>query len=145
MAGILLLLLPWVDRFSVTPSCGRALPPWLLSNALDRCNDLRDRSSTCSGPTVSVFSPVDNHLSIPLRPVFLVFEEAVSFVLGSLQKGLGLVFVTGPPGPRNQWAPASIPRPVPVNGLGQGISFFNPCPWPSPGPRPVPCPEQARQ
>jgi len=28
-----------------------------------------------SGPTVSVFSPVDDHLSTPLRPAFLVFER----------------------------------------------------------------------
>ena len=37
-----------------------------------------------------MFSPLDNHLSTPLRPAFLVFEQAVSFVLGSLLKGLGL-------------------------------------------------------
>ena len=53
-----------------------------------------------------------------------------------------IVFVTGPPGPRNRRAPASIPRPAPVNGPGRGLFFFNPCPCPRPGPRPVQCPEQ---
>jgi len=41
-------------------------------------------------PTVPVFSPFDDHLSTPLRPAFLVFEEAVPVVLGSLLKRLGL-------------------------------------------------------
>jgi len=40
LAGTLLLRLRSVDPSSVTPSRGIALPPWLLSNALDRCNDL---------------------------------------------------------------------------------------------------------
>jgi len=39
-----------------------------LSNALDQSNDLRDRTSDYSGPTVSVFSPVDDHLSTPPDP-----------------------------------------------------------------------------
>jgi len=34
-----------VGPSSVTPSRGIALPPWLLSNALDRCNDLPDRTT----------------------------------------------------------------------------------------------------
>jgi len=89
-AGTLLLLVRSGDPPSVTPSCRIALPPWLLSNALDRCNDLHNRPSGISGPTVSVFSPVDGHLSTPLRPAFLVFDQAVSLVLGSLLKGLGL-------------------------------------------------------
>jgi len=55
---------------------------------------------------------------------------------------LAIGFVTGPPGPRNRRAPASIPRPAPVNGLARGIFFFNPCPCPCRGPRPVQCPEQ---
>jgi len=33
------------DPSSVMPSRGIALPPWLVTNALDRCNDLRDRTS----------------------------------------------------------------------------------------------------
>jgi len=41
------------------------------------------------GPSTGV-SYVADHLSTPLRPAFLVFEQAVSFVLGSLLKGLGL-------------------------------------------------------
>jgi len=41
------------------------------------------------GPLLE-FSYVADHLSTPLRPEFLVFEQAVSFVLGSLLKGLGL-------------------------------------------------------
>jgi len=93
-AGMLLFILQSFDLSSVTPSHGIALPPWLLSNALDRCNDLHDRASGFSGPTVSVFSPVDHYLSTPLRPAFRVFELAVSFVLGSLLKGLGLATCT---------------------------------------------------
>jgi len=41
------------------------------------------------GPLLE-FSYVADQLSTPLRPAFLVFEQAVSFVLGSLLKGLGL-------------------------------------------------------
>jgi len=78
------------DPLSVRPSRGIALPPWLLSNALDRCNDLRDCASGYSGPMVSVFSPGDDRSPTPLRPPFRVFEQGVSFVLGSLQKGFGL-------------------------------------------------------
>jgi len=44
-AGTLLLLLLSVDPSSVTPICRIALHPWLFSNALDRCNDLPDRTS----------------------------------------------------------------------------------------------------
>jgi len=89
-AGTLLLLFRLVDPSSVTPSRGIALPPWLLSNALDPCNDLHDRTSGYSGPTVSVFSLVDDRPSTPLMPAFQVFEQAVSYILGSLRKGLGL-------------------------------------------------------
>jgi len=89
-AGTLLLLLRSVDLSLFTPSRGIALPLWLLSNALDRCNDLHDRASGHSWPTVSVFSPVDDRPSTPLGRAFRVFELAVSFVLGSLRKGLGL-------------------------------------------------------
>jgi len=63
LAGTLLLLLRSVDLSSVTPSRGIALPPWLLSNAFDRCNDLHDRTSGYCGPMVSMFSPVANHQS----------------------------------------------------------------------------------
>jgi len=42
------------------------------------------------GPSSYEFSYIDDHLPSPLRPSFLVFEQAVSFVLGSLLKGLGL-------------------------------------------------------
>jgi len=41
------------------------------------------------GPPLE-FSYVADHLSTPLWPAFLIFEQAVSFVLGSPLKGLGL-------------------------------------------------------
>ena len=41
------------------------------------------------GPLLE-FSSVADPLSTPLRPAFLVFEQAVSFVLVSLLTGLGL-------------------------------------------------------
>jgi len=63
LAGTLLLLLRSVDPSSVTPSRGIAWPPWLLSNALDRCNDLHDRVSGYCGPVVSMFSLVADHQS----------------------------------------------------------------------------------
>jgi len=88
--GTQLLLLRSVDPSLVTPSRSIALPPWLLSNALDQCNDLHNRASGFSGPTVSQFSPVDDRPSTRLRPTFWVFEQAASFVLGSVRKGLGL-------------------------------------------------------
>jgi len=79
-AGTLLLLLYLplrsVDPSSVTPSRGIALPLWLLSNALDRCNDLGNRVSGYSGPTVSVFSLVDDHSFTPLRPAFPVLVQS---------------------------------------------------------------------
>jgi len=71
------------------PSRGIALPPGLLSNALDRCNDLGDRASY-RGPPVSEFSPLGGHPPTPHRPVFQVFKQAVSFVLVNLLKGVGL-------------------------------------------------------
>jgi len=61
-----------------------------IVHVLDRCNDLRGHVRGYSRPTVSVFSPVGGHLPTPLRPAFRVFEQVVSFVLGSLRKGLGL-------------------------------------------------------
>ena len=85
-AGTLLLIFRSVDPSSVTPSRGIALPLWLSSNTLDRCNDLHNCASGYSGLTVSVFFPVDELLSTPLRPAFLLFQPAVSFVLGSLLK-----------------------------------------------------------
>jgi len=51
------------DPSSVTPSRGIALPLWLWTNALERCNDLRDRASGSCGPTVSVVSRFGDHLS----------------------------------------------------------------------------------
>jgi len=61
-AGTLLLLLQSVGSSSVTPSRGIALPPWLLSNALDRCNDLPDRTSWFRWALYLSFpmSPIDN-------------------------------------------------------------------------------------
>jgi len=41
------------------------------------------------GPLEECFYVAD-HLSTPLKPAFLVFEQAVCFVLGSHVKGLGL-------------------------------------------------------
>ena len=41
-----------------------------------------------------------------------------------------IVFVTGPPGPRNLRAPTSILRPAPVTCPGRGISFFTIAPAP---------------
>ena len=93
-AGTLLLVLYpplWlVDLSSDTPSRGKALASWLLSDALDRCNDLRHWASGRSGLTASVFSPVDDHLSSAHWPAFRLSEQALSFVLGSLPTGLGL-------------------------------------------------------
>jgi len=67
----------------VTPSRGIALPPWLWTNTLERCNDLRDCASGSCGPTVSVFSRVRDHLSSPWgperaleQPSFLLFWGA---------------------------------------------------------------------
>ena len=76
--------------FSVTPTRRLALSPWLLSNALDRCNDQHGRASGCTEPAVSVFSAVSSNLPTPLRPAFPVFEKVVYFVSGRLLKGLGL-------------------------------------------------------
>jgi len=53
-----------VGPSSVTPSRGIALPPSLLSNALDRCNDLPDRTTWfrwalyCSFPMLSINKPL---------------------------------------------------------------------------------------
>ena len=43
-----------------------------------------------SGPAASAVSPVGGQPPTPLRPAFWVVELAVSFVLESLLKGLGL-------------------------------------------------------
>jgi len=45
-------------------------------------------------------------------------EEVYEFEQGQLAPPVDLVFITGPPGPRNRRAPASIPGPAPVNGPG---------------------------
>ena len=63
LAGTLLLHLRSVDLSSVMPSRSIALPPWLLSNAWDRCNDLHDCASGYCGPMVSMFSAVADHQS----------------------------------------------------------------------------------
>ena len=65
---ILLLLLQLVDPSLVIPNRSIALPPWLLFNALDRCNDQHDRASGYCGPTVSVLSPVADHQSSNRAP-----------------------------------------------------------------------------
>ena len=83
VAPLALLPLRSFDPSSVTPSCGIALPPWLWTNALERCNDLRDRASGYCGPTVSVFSHVGDHPSSRSGPeraleqmLFLLFWGA---------------------------------------------------------------------
>jgi len=67
LAGTLLLLLRSVDPSSVTPSRGIALPPWLLSNALDRCNDLPDRTSWLRWA---------NYWSFPMSPIINPLYQA---------------------------------------------------------------------
>jgi len=57
-------------------------------------------------------------------------------VVWSPVAGLGLVFVTGPSGPRKTWAPGPIPRPDPLNGPRRGVFFEGSLPLP-PAP-PVP-------
>jgi len=63
-AGTLLLFLRSVDPSSVTPSRGIALPPWLLSYALGRCNNLPDRTSRFRWALHWTFpmSPINNPL-----------------------------------------------------------------------------------
>jgi len=87
-AGTLLLRLRWVGPSSVTPSRGIALPPWLLSNALDRCNDLPDRTSWFWWALYWGFpmSPINN----PLPWAAFLAVRVFSYVLVSLRKGLGL-------------------------------------------------------
>jgi len=90
---LLLLLYPplwFVDLSSVTPSRSIALPSWPLSDALNRCSNLRDRTSGYGGTTASVFSPVVDPPFSAHRSPFRVFEPAVYLVFGSLLKGLGL-------------------------------------------------------
>ena len=78
----------------VTPSRGIVLPPWQLSNALNRCNDLPDRTSGFGGPSVGVFlCPRSTNLSP--RAAFLAVR-VFPFVLVSLRKGLGLSTCTFP-------------------------------------------------
>jgi len=85
VAPLALLALRSFDPSSVTPSHGIALPPWLWTHALDRCNDLHRDNRACGscGPTVSVFSHVGDHLSSPSvperaleQPLFLLFWGA---------------------------------------------------------------------
>jgi len=83
VAPLTLLPLRSFDPSSVTPSRGIALPPWLWTKALDRCNDLHNRVSGSCGPTVSVFSHIGDHLSSPSgseraleQPSFLLFWGA---------------------------------------------------------------------
>jgi len=64
-----------VDLSSVTPSCCIVLPLWLLSKALDGCNDLQDCKTGYSGPMVSLFSPVAGHPSTPIRPAIRVLAK----------------------------------------------------------------------
>ena len=66
--------------------------------------------------------------------------DAVRCVL--VREGGKVVFVTEPPGPRNQRAPGPIPRPAPVQGPGRGCFFFALRPCPCLGPRPVQGPRQ---
>ena len=84
-------LLPFrsVGPSSVTPSPGIALPPWLLSNTLDRCNNLPDRTTWFWWP-LNVWVFLYRRSSIPSpRPAFLAVR-VFCFVLVSLLKGLGL-------------------------------------------------------
>ena len=68
VAPLALLPLRSFDPSSLTASPGIPLPPWLLTNAFDRCNDLHNRASRSCGPTVSVFSRAGDHLSSPSGP-----------------------------------------------------------------------------
>ena len=52
-----------------------------------------------------------------------------------------IVFVTGPPGHRNQRAPGPIPRPAPVHGLGRGCFFLPSAPAPVRAPAPFKAPD----
>jgi len=79
VAALALLTLRSCDPSSVTLSRGIALPPWLWTNALDRCNDLHNRASGSCGHTVSVFSRVGDHLSSPWGPARAL--EQPSFLL----------------------------------------------------------------
>ena len=80
---ILLLPLRSVDPSSVMPSRGMALPPWLLSNTLDRCNDLHYRASGYSGPMVSMFSPVDDYPSSQSGPERALAKPSFLFFWGA--------------------------------------------------------------
>jgi len=76
------------DLSSVTSSRGKALPLWLLSTTLDRCNDLHDCVSAYSGPTVPVFPPSVVIYPPRSRPCF--GSSRRRFLLSSLLKGLSL-------------------------------------------------------
>ena len=52
-----------------------------------------------------------------------------------------IVFVTGPPGPRNQRAPSPIPCPAPVHGPGRAVFFLPSAPAPVRAPAPFKAPD----
>ena len=56
-----------VGPSSVTPSRGIALPPWQLSNALDRSNDLPDRTSWFRWA---------HYWSFPISPIIYLLYQA---------------------------------------------------------------------
>ena len=70
------------------------------------------------------------------RLSFQQLAEELDLGVGRWAIRTALVFVTGPPGPRNRRAPASIPRPAPVNGPGRGVFFLTPAPAPVQAPAP---------
>jgi len=90
-AGTLLLLFRSVDPSSVTPSRGIALPPWLLSNALDRCNDLPDGTSWFRWALYWSFhmSPINNPL--PARRVSV--RQSLFFCFGEPAEGFGSLYL----------------------------------------------------
>jgi len=73
---------------------------------------------------------------LPAIQVLLLALHILFVVLVDLLFSIDLVFVTGPPGPRNTRAPGPIPRPAPLNGPGRGVLFYSSLPLP-PAP-PVP-------
>jgi len=50
-------------------------------------------------------------------------HELAQIHKGARVKGWGVVFVTGPPGPRKKRAPTPIPCSAPLNGPGRGVIF----------------------
>jgi len=81
---------------SVTPSRGTALPPCLVSNALDRCNYRRDRTFmvTNVGPQVQWFSLIAAITHPPTRALSGLREPILSFVLGEPAEGFGSLSCT---------------------------------------------------